>query len=512
MKKIRSFFKWNKVSDLWKQERYINLGTVEDPFAHFYWNKNPKYTYITLNNEGEIEWEYKFEFGNWVKHYCLNGIVWYVEVPEGKQSYLFTTFPKGYKFYVNGILHTQRKYFPSGSYELRVVSENPKSTYSAKPNGNNLKVLGQYFGKDVTTKSSYSMISEIKELVFSNNQTSIEIPAYLNNLKSLIIPSGVENISMPFGGSKVGEYDLSIIQLQNNDNFYIDSNYLINKKTKTLHISKTSYIPNDILCIDYGALPKNIDILTLPENIEILRTQSVETINVLNYNCIKIIRDKQYQPFFPNTIIQTINIGKNVESIPEDAFLNSQGFTTLTIPENVKEIGYRTFYGNLDLKSIYIGKNLNAVNKSLQDICLFANHPSLETIIVDKNNINLESVNNNTLILKTSASGRWIAKGTKNTIIPTDDDITYLMPDSFSNSNIESIIIPKNITYIGQYCFGYNNLLQSITLLSTNPPYVAYDSFEDCPNITIYVPTEAVNTYKKNVYWKKYADKIQPIQ
>ena len=75
MKKIRSFFKWNKISDLWKQERYINLGTVEDPFAHFYWNKNPKYTYITLNNEGEIEWKYKFEFGNWVKHYCLEGVV-----------------------------------------------------------------------------------------------------------------------------------------------------------------------------------------------------------------------------------------------------------------------------------------------------------------------------------------------------------------------------------------------------------------------------------------------------
>lgn len=533
MKKIRSFFKWNKIFDLWKQERYINLGTVEDPFAHFYWNKNPKYTYITLNNEGEIEWKYKFEFGNWVKHYCLEGIVCYVEVPEGEAKYIHNNLSSksGY-YYVNDELQTTRKKWPTGVYKVRLVMTKPEASYSLYFM-NPLKTLGIYIGKNVSKTSVFTGTESIsKEIVFSDTLSILRFPRSINNLKLLIIPSNVTQLDT-FG---VPLIDLiqnrSKIKFQNNNNFYLDSSIFINKNSKTLYFSKTGIIPNDVYTVARYALYGHIDVLNLPENLKKIDAQNIETINTLNYNskdlqCLSAVGLRVSQ-------IKTINISENVKIIDDNLFRNTQGYTTITIPDNVTSVGYNSFGGNHDLQSIYIGKNATFRRGGSTVVGILVGHPSLERIIVSEENETLKSVNDNTLLIRRNSTDEFstLAVGTKNTQIPSN--VKVLMIDCFRNSNIENIVVPENVTVIEETCFAYNNLLQtvtlgknveqigynafancpvltSLTLFATTPPVILSELCQDSPNVIIYVPEESINTYKTNKKWKKYANLIQPI-
>lgn len=531
MKKIRSFFKWNKISDLWKQERYINLGTVEDPFAHFYWNKNPKYTYITLNNEGEIEWKYKFEFGNWVKHYCLEGVVCYVEVPEGEAKYIHNNLSSksGY-YYVNDELQTTRKKWPTGVYKVRLVLTNPAANY-ALTFMNPLQALGIYVGKNVRMTQTFGNSAKIcKEIVFSDTQSILVFPKNLDNLKLLIIPSNITQITNGISNNPNFVQNIFKIKVQNNNNFYLDNSIFISKYNKALYFSRTGIIPNDIDIVTVGALYGHIDVLTLPENLKKISSQNIETINTLNLNSKYL----QCSTSLGVSQIKTINISENVQIIDDNLFRNTQGYTTITIPDNVTSIGYSSFGGNHDLQSIYIGKNATFRRGGSMAVGILVGHPSLERIIVSEENETLKSVNDNTLLIRRNSTDEFstLAVGTKNTQIPSN--VKVLMIDCFRNSNIENIIVPENVTVLEETCFAYNDLLQtvtlgknveqigynafancpvltSLTLFATTPPVISSELCQDSPNVIIYVPEESINTYKTNKQWKKYANLIQPI-
>lgn len=112
-----------------------------------------------------------------------------------------------------------------------------------------------------------------------------------------------------------------------------------------------------------------------------------------------------------------------------------------------------------------------------------------------------------------------------NTTITLPEGLTtiYGFLNSFNNNppscNATSIIIPSTITQLGNSegtLGNFNNCpyLDSITILATRPPVLTNLTSSLGPTdatFPIYVPAEAVNTYKANSYYQHYASRIQAI-
>lgn len=78
---------------------------------------------------------------------------------------------------------------------------------------------------------------------------------------------------------------------------------------------------------------------------------------------------------------------------------------------------------------------------------------------------------------------------------------------------LKELVIPTNITSLGEEFICNCTGLTSITFESTTPPTAAYGAFETeyGGNFPIYVPAESVDIYKAAANYKKVADRIQAI-
>jgi hypothetical protein len=76
-------------------------------------------------------------------------------------------------------------------------------------------------------------------------------------------------------------------------------------------------------------------------------------------------------------------------------------------------------------------------------------------------------------------------------------------------TSLESIDIPSNVTRISSYAFTGCENLHSITIRKTTP--ISFNGFDSINEYNIYVPAEAVDTYKTASGWSSYADRIYPI-
>ncbi len=79
--------------------------------------------------------------------------------------------------------------------------------------------------------------------------------------------------------------------------------------------------------------------------------------------------------------------------------------------------------------------------------------------------------------------------------------------------NLKTLTIPASVTSIGNGAFSGCTALTSITINSSTPPSLPYtNALASTNNCPIYVPSEAVNTFKTASGWSTYASRIQAIQ
>lgn len=78
-------------------------------------------------------------------------------------------------------------------------------------------------------------------------------------------------------------------------------------------------------------------------------------------------------------------------------------------------------------------------------------------------------------------------------------------------TSLISITIPANVTSIGTSVFP-NGGLKSVTLEGTTPPTIVAETFKNVELEHIYVPAEAVETYKTAEGWSNYADIIESVE
>ena len=94
-----------------------------------------------------------------------------------------------------------------------------------------------------------------------------------------------------------------------------------------------------------------------------------------------------------------------------------------------------------------------------------------------------------------------------NIILP--QNLTKIGDYCFEGAQIKQVTIPDMVTEIGDSAFGYCDRLASITCLAATPPALGSGAFSsDTVGFTIKVPAASVAAYKAATNWSSYADYI----
>lgn len=84
--------------------------------------------------------------------------------------------------------------------------------------------------------------------------------------------------------------------------------------------------------------------------------------------------------------------------------------------------------------------------------------------------------------------------------------VTGVANNGFEGSEISALILPKTISYVGLEAFKNCNALSSITCMSTLPPSVNNNSFDEATyaKASLKVPEDAVSAYKQHAVWQLF--------
>ena len=177
------------------------------------------------------------------------------------------------------------------------------------------------------------------------------------------------------------------------------------------------------------------------------------------------------------------------------SFDELQYFTGLT------SLGDWAFYGCIGLTSITIPNNVTNIGIQVFNYC-----DNLISIVVDEGNTVYDSRNNCNAIIK-SDTNELIA-GCKNTIIP--NDVKSIGMQAFQGCiELTSITIPENVTSIGEDAFCDCSGLTSVTVERDTPITIGPGTFPNRTNAILYVPTGCKAAYEAADYWKDFKEIIE---
>ena len=186
-----------------------------------------------------------------------------------------------------------------------------------------------------------------------------------------------------------------------------------------------------------------------------------------------------------------------VTGIAYNAFNNVAGLVSVTIPATIVTMGE------------------NEGHEPVFESNAFYNTPKLEKIIVDKDNSNYVSVDG---VLFNKAKTFLIVYPTSKmgTFYSIPDGVEKIGTYAFNNCALTGVVLPGTLQRLGYYAFINCTKLSKIVCYAATPPVgttaqtVPWD-FVNVSTETLYVPADAVETYKSDNLWGVFKDKILPI-
>lgn len=344
---------------------------------------------------------------------------------------------------------------------------------------------GAFWGKDY-----------IVSVIIPNTVTSIGQSAFQDceNLSSVVMPNSITNI---------GNWAFA---------------YCPNLTSFT--------IPNSVTHIGAGIFGYCTNLTTLDYNARNCNGVSVGTGHPFSYSSISTINigdDVEKIPenfLYDMDSITTINFSNNITHIGKKAFAYYDGFTTLNLPDSITHIGEEAFLECDNLSSITLTNNLTYIG-----IGAFKGCGSLNSITIPNNVthiddeafedcINLNSVDFLTNNLTYIGDGAFKNCTSLNTfVVPNSVDSLgklygyALYPGTFEGcSSLTKITLGKDLKYISEATFNNCTSLQTLVSLATIPPtfqYV-YNTFANTNNVDLVVGCDALPNYQNSYDWSYY--------
>lgn len=138
--------------------------------------------------------------------------------------------------------------------------------------------------------------------------------------------------------------------------------------------------------------------------------------------------------FYQCSNIRKLSLLEGVNAIGGNAFY-SCSFTSLIIPNTVSEIGNSAFASCSALYSVVIGKNVAHIGNSA-----FSNCSTLQSVIMDQNVIHIGN---------SAFAGCSMLHS-----INLPKSLTSIGKSAFQNAGLTEVVIPANVTTIGDYAFA----------------------------------------------------------
>lgn len=182
--------------------------------------------------------------------------------------------------------------------------------------------------------------------------------------------------------------------------------------------------------------------------------------------------------------------GSDVTYIGRGAFMSATSLSSVSMTDNVLSIDGNAFDSCSNLSGITLSESLQI----LGDEAFQAS--GLRDITIPDT---VETIGQGAFRNCTSLTG--ITIGTGVTSIP--------MEMLRGCTSLVSITIPSGVTSIGASALRYNTGMTGITMVSSTPPTLGANAFDSTANCPIFVPCDAVNTYKTATNWSTYASRIQ---
>ncbi len=159
-----------------------------------------------------------------------------------------------------------------------------------------------------------------------------------------------------------------------------------------------------------------------------------------------------------NNTITTVNIGSNVTNIPNGAFARLQGLTSVTIPESVTRIGSYAFSGCSSLTSVTIPNPVATIGRNA-----FSGCTNLSTLNFNATNCTILFDDNEYYYYY---DGQYVFGDCPNlATINIGDNVRTIPEYAFPEcTGLTSVAIPNSVTSIGNYAFSGCSGLTEVTI------------------------------------------------
>ena len=342
---------------------------------------------------------------------------------------------------------------------------------------------GCYSLKSVTIPDSVTYIgdaafascSSLISITIPDSVTSIRYATFANcySLKSITIPDSV---------TYIGDYAFN--SCYSLESLYIPSNsteigkYIIYYDTALVSLTAPAEIFNQFLEEYQVALSSKLT--------EICVNNNTLTENGFNF----INRSKKS--------LHTIDLaGATNTTINDLAFYDYYKLENLTLPKNVKIIGYKAFADCKHLTELTIPASVTEIGESA-----FENCRSISELTFEEGG-NLETI------------GSWAFYNNHNLLsVEIPEGVKEIGDAAFYGCNyVEEIVIPASVERIGDNGFALCNQVKRMEVRATTPPTIEAKTFYQVSrDIDFVVPAEARNAYAQDEYWREFIQEATNVE
>ena len=181
--------------------------------------------------------------------------------------------------------------------------------------------------------------------------------------------------------------------------------------------------------------------------------------------------------------VTDLTIPENITNIGDNSFYNCYGLVSVTIPDWVTSIGNNSFYGCTNLKNVMIGSNVASIGGQAFGDCASLNSVTLPDSV--------KSIGTYAFVGCEGLTGVYISDLSSWCKISFEDlfsnPLHYASNLYLNGALVTELVIPKDVTSIGDYAFYNYDSLVSVTIPDwvTSIGIHAYTYCSNLKNVTI---------------------------